>query len=1033
MAVWKRDIADSTSRAVEALSAAAGSHAKPEERPERRTPQAPSARPAATKSAIAAYALSFVVPFFVILFAFASNGIYPFGDVSVMMYDMPVQYAQFFGWLSNVINGDASLLYSADAGMGCGTYAQYTYYLSSPLNALVAFCDPSQVPYFFSFLFLVKIPLAAVTCLVFLRGRFIAAGAKGSCATQVLAVVGAIAYSLTSYVTGYSSNIMWIDGVIMAPLACLGVYRLVRGRGCAALFASCACAILFNWYTGYMVCFFTIFYFFYEYARLRIEKRERCGLDSIADESTLGGAEGCGPKGAAGEERKPSGHPLIHLGIRYAATMILAVGASAVILFPTLIALLGGKGSGAGLASLAGTIFSLNPFDYANFFAIGTRPGIIVANATPAIVISALVLVGVAVFFVDARRSRALRIAGAVIVGIPASSLVLIQLNTIWLGFVPESSYTGRMAFLLLLTMVALAFEGIAFCLDNRGEALVVTGSPQNRPVRHTSLRAVVKGGAAAFLIFGCATFNVWYRTLSIRPSAANAVLELVLITGFTVFLALMVRQDLRVPAEGNARGKRAAGRKILARAGIACLVVLFAFEQCYGTAAQYAACNISASEYSNRINELEKYYEDYPTDNGFARTGQTCVYYGSSKYNGPDCTGLVLSGSGSFDLYSSTQENSVQNLLMRLGYSKKTPFGTAYQSPNTAADALLSVTNVIAEEQPPETELVADHAHELYGSYRDWKTTSSMPLGYGIAATAEETELANEADYSGAATDATDDEPTDAWSANPFNNQIAMYASVTGADASGLYHKAATVDAGTGGTDQRDFTVTTTSAGPLFLYFPSIYLLDIEEAGISCYAQVNGTTVEHVGGRGSCNVVYAGTFDAGETVTVSIVPTAMKQTTVNKHGQIVDVQKAVFDAPTEAAIKAETLDVDEMKALLGKLDSAGFSLKSFSNGQVSATFDAQRDETLLISIPYEKGWSATVNGHEVPVHELYGGLLGIDVTAGTNDIELHYMTPGLIPSAIISIASVAAFCAWRAFENRRHRTRATSGKRAAQ
>lgn len=1033
MAVWKRDIADSASRAGEPLSAAAGSHAKPEERPERRTPQAPSARPAATKSAIAAYALSFVVPFFVILFAFASNGIYPFGDVSVMMYDMPVQYAQFFGWLSNVINGDASLLYSADAGMGCGTYAQYTYYLSSPLNALVAFCDPSQVPYFFSFLFLVKIPLAAVTCLVFLRGRFIAAGAKGSCATQVLAVVGAIAYSLTSYVTGYSSNIMWIDGVIMAPLACLGVYRLVRGRGCAALFASCACAILFNWYTGYMVCFFTIFYFFYEYARLRIDEREHCGLDSIADESTLGGAEGCGLEGAASKERKPSGHPLIHLGIRYAATMILAVGASAVILFPTLIALLGGKGSGAGLASLAGTIFSLNPFDYANFFAIGTRPGIIVANATPAIVISALVLVGVAVFFVDARRSRALRIAGAVIVGIPASSLVLIQLNTIWLGFVPESSYTGRMAFLLLLMMVALSFEGVAFCLDNRGEALVVTGNPQNRPVRHTSLRAVVKGGAAAFLIFGCATFNVWYRTLSIRPSAANAVLELVLITGFTVFLALMVRQDLRVPAERNARGKRAAGRKILARAGIACLVVLFAFEQCYGTAAQYAACNISASEYSNRINELEKYYEYYPTDNGFARTGQTCVYYGSSKYNGPDCTGLVLSGSGSFDLYSSTQENSVQNLLMRLGYSKKTPFGTAYQSPNTAADALLSVTNVIAEEQPPETELVADHAHELYGSYRDWKTTSSMPLGYGIAATAEETELANKADYSGAAADATDDEPTDAWSANPFNNQIAMYASVTGADASGLYHKATTVDTGTGGTDQRDFTVTTTSAGPLFLYFPSIYLLDIEEAGISCYAQVNGTTVEHVGGRGSCNVVYAGTFDAGDTVTVSIVPTAKGQTTVDKHGRVVGTKEALFDAPTEAAIKAETLDVDEMKALLGKLDSAGFSLKSFSNGQVSTTFDAQRDETLLISIPYEKGWSATVNGREVPVHELYGGLLGIDVTVGANDIELHYMTPGLIPSAIISIASVAVFCAWRAFENRRHRTRATSGKRAAQ
>ena len=60
-------------------------------------------------------------------------------------------------------------------------------------------------------------------------------------------------------------------------------------------------------------------------------------------------------------------------------------------------------------------------------------------------------------------------------------------------------------------------------------------------------------------------------------------------------------------------------------------------------------------------------------------------------------------------------------------------------------------MTNVIAEEQPPETELVGDHAQKLYGSYRDWKTTSSMPLGYGIAATAEETELANKADYSNA------------------------------------------------------------------------------------------------------------------------------------------------------------------------------------------------------------------------------------------------------------------------------------------
>ena len=970
---------------------------------------------AATKSAIAAYALSFAVPFFVVLAAFWANSIYPFGNTSVMMYDMPVQYAQFFGWLSNVLHGDGSLLYSADVGLGTGTFALFTYYLSSPLNLLVAFCDPSQVPYFFSFLFLVKIPLAAVTCLTFLRGRFEGAGLHGSKATRALAVVCAIAYSLTSYVTGYASNIMWIDGVIMAPLACLGVFRLVRDCRCALLFASVACAILFNWYTGYMVCFFTIFFFFYECARMRIEARE------TSKAATDGGAQ-------------RAKHPLLCRGARYAATMILAVGASAVVLFPTLLALLGGKGSGAGLASLVGTVFSLNPFDYANFFAIGTRPGIIVANSTPAIVVSALVLVGVAVFFADARRSRALRAAGAVIVGIPAASLVVIQLNTVWLGFVPESSYTGRMAFLLLLMMVALAFEGLAFCLERKGRTLVVEGNPANRPIRHTSLRAVVKGGIATFAVFGCATFNVWYRTLSLRPSAANAVLELALIASFTVFLALMVRTETAAPAATTAAHgehptrKKPAPRspratRILARAGAVCLAVLFAFEQCFGTAAQFGVCNISASSYSNRIAELEKYYEDYPTDNGFARTGQTCVYYGSSKYNGSDCTPLVLDGSGSFDLYSSTQENGVQSLLMHLGYSKKTPFGTAYQSPNTAADSLLSVTNVIDDVQPPETELAEGFPHELYGKYRNWATTSSMPLGYGIAATPEETNLANEEGYESAATDGSGDEPTDAWSADPFKNQMAMYASATGADASGLYHKASVADADESAANQRSFTVTTANAGPLFLYFPSIYQLDIEESGIYCDIQVNGNAIAHVGGRGSCNVVYAGTFDAGETVEVTVAPSPANQKVQNKHERMIDVKEALYDAPLEAAIKAETLDVDEMHALLSKLDSTGFSLKSFTNGQVSATFTAQRDETLLVSIPYEAGWSATVNGKEVPVHELYGGLLGVDVTEGENTVELHYMTPGLIPSAIISVASVTAFCVWRALERRRKRS----------
>ena len=77
----------------------------------------------------------------------------------------------------------------------------------------------------------------------------------------------------------------------------------------------------------------------------------------------------------------------------------------------------------------------------------------------------------------------------------------------------------------------------------------------------------------------------------------------------------------------------------------------------------------------------------------------------------------------------------------------------------------------------------------------------------------------------------------------------------------------------------------------------------------------------------------------------------------------------------------------------------------------------------MLVSIPYERGWSATVNGRSAEIEELAGGVLGVEVGAGENAIELRYTPYGLYPSLAISIASLAAFCAWRAISKRRGRT----------
>lgn len=84
---------------------------------------------------------------------------------------------------------------------------------------------------------------------------------------------------------------------------------------------------------------------------------------------------------------------------------------------------------------------------------------------------------------------------------------------------------------------------------------------------------------------------------------------------------------------------------------------------------------------------------------------GNTSAYWsngrkGGGKDNGPDNMALMLAYS-TFDHYSSTQESRIQELLRNLGYSKVTPFGTYYMSPNTVADALLGVSSIIDDGQP--------------------------------------------------------------------------------------------------------------------------------------------------------------------------------------------------------------------------------------------------------------------------------------------------------------------------------------------
>ena len=64
----------------------------------------------------------------------------------------------------------------------------------------------------------------------------------------------------------------------------------------------------------------------------------------------------------------------------------------------------------------------------------------------------------------------------------------------------------------------------------------------------------------------------------------------------------------------------------------------------------------------------------------------------------------------------------------------------------------------------------------------------------------------------------------------------------------------------------------------------------------------------------------------------------------------------------------------------------------------------------MFFSVPYDDGFSATVNGEPAAIEKVDDGLMAVYVPAGENEIEFTYHTPGLKVSACVSAAAFAVY-----------------------
>lgn len=200
------------------------------------------------RKALAVCLSAFLIPVVVMLGIYASLGMAPWGDKTVLVSDMADQYVEFFCALKN---GD--LFFSWSKSLGTSYIGVFSYYVSSPLSFLTLLFPNKEMPFALMLLTVLKIGLAGTSFAWFSFKRF-----PGSGLSTLLC---AVCYALMSYNAAYSLCIMWLDGVIWLPLILLALERILDGKGFGPFVAALTVCFFSTWYISYMVGAFCLLYF----------------------------------------------------------------------------------------------------------------------------------------------------------------------------------------------------------------------------------------------------------------------------------------------------------------------------------------------------------------------------------------------------------------------------------------------------------------------------------------------------------------------------------------------------------------------------------------------------------------------------------------------------------------------------------------------------------------------------------------------------------------------------------------------------
>lgn len=210
--------------------------------------------------------LSFLIPFVVLIIIFNTHhlALSSYDNLTMIMIDMQSEYIAYLRNLREILISGDSLIYINTKVLGGDYLSIYTFYLSSPFNFFVVFFKQEAIPLFFIWSCILKMSIASLNFYLFARftSRF-----------TYQKIVIAIGYGLISYSFIYMSNYMWLDGVMILPLVILGLHFIKEKKHYWLYPLAIGYSLMTSWYIGFMICVFSVLYFFCLFAKYYEKKK----------------------------------------------------------------------------------------------------------------------------------------------------------------------------------------------------------------------------------------------------------------------------------------------------------------------------------------------------------------------------------------------------------------------------------------------------------------------------------------------------------------------------------------------------------------------------------------------------------------------------------------------------------------------------------------------------------------------------------------------------------------------------------------